>query len=186
VDLYFTQFNKEHAGLALKFQVNPYSCGNHEHYENYLRFIALTDRRIGKGVTHVLLHKNPISSVETIVGFVTLRASSLISEDSNDVLGCAAVEIAEIAIDKMYERQGYGKTILDFVFLIVDDIRSSIIGVEYIIACADSASVSFYEKNDFVKLSEHYEVPREGWNRNCIPMAIRLPEITVQHNPTKK
>jgi ribosomal protein S18 acetylase RimI-like enzyme len=180
VDVYFAQFNKEHAGLAFNFQVNPDSCGNHEHYENYLRFIALTDRKIGKGVTHVLIHKDSLSDMETIIGFVTLRASSLISESDNVMLGSAAIEVAEIAIDKRYERQGYGNAILDFVFLLVDDMRSSIIGVEYIIACADSASVSFYEKNDFVKLSEHYEVPREGWNRNCIPMVLRLPEINVQ------
>jgi hypothetical protein len=57
--------------------------------------------------------------------------------------------------------------------------RTDTIGIEYVVACADSASVSFYEKNDFVLLSEHYEVPREGWNRNCIPMALRLPEINV-------
>ena len=183
MDVYFTQFNKEHTGLAFNFQVNPDSCGNPEHYENYLRFIALTDRRIGKGVTHVLIHKDSISGTEMIIGFVTLRASSLISEDDNDILGSAAIEIAEIAIDKLYERQGYGKTILDFVFLLVDDMRTSTIGVEYVIACADSASVSFYEKNDFVKLSEYYEIPREGWNRNCIPMALKLPEITMQLHP---
>jgi ribosomal protein S18 acetylase RimI-like enzyme len=179
VEVYFTQFNKEHSGLAFKFQVNPDSCGNHEHYEHYLRFIALTDRRIGKGFTHILIQKDTVSDTETIIGFVTLRASSLISENDNEVLGRAAIEIAEIAIGKTFERQGYGKAILDFVFLLVDEMRTSTIGIEYVVACADSASVSFYEKNDFVRLSKHYEVPREGWNRNCIPMAIKLPELTV-------
>ena len=112
-----------------------------------------------------------------IIGFVTLRSSSLISENENEVTGRAAVEISEIAIDMRYEKQGFGTALLDFVLLLVDDIKANTVGIEYVVACADSASVSFYEKNDFVRISEHYEIPREGWNSNCIPMALRLPEI---------
>jgi len=178
--MYFAQFNKEHSGLALNFQVNPDSCDNPGHYENYLRLIALTDRIIGKGVTHVLIHNDSTSGNEVIIGFVTIRASSLISENENEISGRAAIEIAEISVDRKYERQGYGTAILDFVFLLVDDLRASTIGIEYIVACADSASLTFYEKNDFVQLSKHYEVPREGWNRSCIPVALKLPEIDMK------
>jgi len=176
VDVYFTQFNSEHSGLAFNFQVNPDSCGNPEHYETYLRFIALTDRRIGKGVTHILVHDDK-SNTKAIAGFITLRSSSLISENGDEITGRSAIEIAEIAVDKLYERKGYGTALLDFVFLLVDDIRTKTIGIEYIVACADTASVSFYEKNNFVRISEYYEVPREGWNRNCIPMVLKLPEF---------
>jgi ribosomal protein S18 acetylase RimI-like enzyme len=177
--VYFTKLNKEHSGLAFNFQVNPESCDNPGHYENYLRFIAQTDRRIGKGVTHLLIHNDVDSGVGAIVGFVTLRTSSLISENENEVSGRAAIEIAEIAVDKSYERQGFGRALLDFVFLLVDEMRLSTVAIEYIVACADTASVAFYEKNDFVRISEHYEIPREGWNINCIPVALKLPEIDL-------
>ena len=40
-------FNSSLSGLAWKFQVNPSSCGNHEHYENYIRLMALTDQQSG-------------------------------------------------------------------------------------------------------------------------------------------
>ena len=180
MNVYFTQFNKRHTGLAFDFQVNPDSCANPEHYEYYLRFIAISDRKIGKGVTHVLINDDAKSGMEKIIGFVTLRASSLISENDNEISGRSAIEIAEIAIDRVYERQGFGTTLIDFVFLLIDDMRTNTVGIEYIVACSDSASVSFYEKNDFVRISEHYEVPREGWNRDCIPMALRLPEMDLQ------
>jgi len=180
VGVYFTQFNNEHSGLAFSFQVNPDSCDNPEHYENYLRFIAQTDRRIGKGITHILVHDDSKSNMKAIAGYVTLRTSSLISQNGDETTGRSAVEIAEIAVDKLYERRGYGTALLDFVFLLVDDIRLNTIGVEYIVACADTASVTFYEKNSFVRISEHYEVPREGWNRNCIPMILKLPELDAK------
>jgi len=73
------QYSKEHAGLALGFKVNPDSCGRHSHYEEYLRYCAL--------------------------------------------------------------------------------------------------SVPFYEKMGFSILANHYEVPREMWNKDCTPMILRLPEI---------
>ena len=178
MDAYFTQYNNEHSGLAFSFQVNPDSCDNPEHYENYLRFIALTDRRTGKGVTHILVHDNNLNA-KAIAGFVTLRSSSLISESGDSTTGRSAIEIAEIAVDKSYERRGYGTALLDFVFLLIDDLRTKTIGIEYIVACADTASVSFYEKNNFVRISEYYDVPREGWNINCIPMVLKLPEVDI-------
>ena len=176
MDTYYSQYKSKHAGLAMNFQVNPDSCNNPGHYENYLRFIALTDRRSGKGITHVLINNDDNTSTESIVGFVTLRTSSLISEYENEISGRAAIEISEIAVDRLYEKKGYGTALLDFVFLLVDDLRDRVVGIEYIVACADSASVLFYEKNDFVRISKHYEIPREGWNKNCIPMVLRLPE----------
>jgi len=174
VDVSCTQFRKEHAGLAFKFQVNPDSCANPEHYENYIRFVALTDWKLGKGVTYILI--DDTDDNQAIIGFITLRASSYISTNG-EIIGRAAIEITEIAIDKMYEKQGYGTALLDMATLLIDELRNTCIGVEYIIACADPASVPFYEKNDFYQVLEYYDIPREGWNNNCIPMALKLPEL---------
>ena len=38
-------FDENDIGLAWKFQVNPSSCGNHEHYEEYIRLIDFDDKR---------------------------------------------------------------------------------------------------------------------------------------------
>ena len=81
-------FSSEHIGLTWDFQVNPETCGNNTHYENYIRFSTLSDKRYGLGTTHVLI----------------------------------------------------------------------------------------YSRCDFAKLSDYAEVPRNGANDECIPMAIRIRE----------
>jgi len=164
----------------MNFQVNPDSCDNPEHYENYLRFIALTDKRIGRGITHVLIDDETRDGSETIIGFVALRTSSLISKNDDEITGRAAIEITEIAISKYYERKGFGISLLKLAISLADDMRNNYVGIEYIVACADSASVSFYERNKFTCISDYYEVPREGWNKNCIPMILKLPELEMK------
>ena len=56
-------FDENDIGLAWKFQVNPSSCGNHEHYEEYIRLIAFDDRRRGKGVTYIFIRNSESSGV---------------------------------------------------------------------------------------------------------------------------
>jgi len=69
-------FTNEHLGLTWLFQVNPDSCGNNEHYENYIKFSALTDKRYGLGTTHALIGEEDGKLI--LLGFITLRSSSLI------------------------------------------------------------------------------------------------------------
>ena len=76
---------KEYFGLALKFNVSPDSCDNPSHYENYLRFCAISDYQSGRGVTHLILDTNEKGDTIAIAGFVTLRATSLISQSENNM-----------------------------------------------------------------------------------------------------
>ena len=55
-----------------------------------------------------IVHDDIKSNSKAIVGFITLRTSSLISENGDKTTGHSAIEIAKIAINKPYERQGYG------------------------------------------------------------------------------
>ena len=73
MNLSFSLFDQEHSGLAWHFRVSPSSCDNPGHYEEYIRFVALSDRRSGMGVTHVLID----ADAGRIAGFVALRLSSL-------------------------------------------------------------------------------------------------------------
>jgi ribosomal protein S18 acetylase RimI-like enzyme len=166
----------------MNFQVNPDSCDNPEHYESYLRLNALTDKIIGRGITHVLIDDDTGDGAEAIVGFVALRASSLISDNYDEITGRAAIEITEIAIDKCYEGKGFGTSLLKLAISLADDMRNNYVGIEYIVACADSASESFYKKNRFSRVSDYYDIPREGWNKNCIPMVLKLPEIELKQD----
>ena len=46
----------------------------------------------------------------------------------------------------------------------------------YIEPALNRLSVPFYSRCDFAKLSDYAEVPRNGANDECIPMAIRIRE----------
>lgn len=173
MNLSLSLFNQDLSGLAWHFHVSPSSCGNPMHYENYLRFSALSDARSGMGVTHVLFDE----SVNRIAGFVTLRMSSLFyTGEDGKKRGSPALEIAELAVDADYERCGVGSSLLDLAIRAADVIRADMAGVKYLLACADPAAVGFYEKNGFSRVSDLYEMPRDGSNNDCFPMYVQFPE----------
>ena len=173
MNLAFALFEAEHIGLAWKFHVSPSSCENPDHYEEYIRFMALSDRLSGMGVTHVLID----SDAERIAGFIALRLSSLFyTGDDGRKRGSPAMEIAELAVDAEYEKHGIGSALLDFATAAADDIRTHTAGIKYLLACADPAAEGFYLKNGFSRVSELFEMPRDGSNNNCIPMYTQFPE----------
>jgi len=174
--VYRASFNGKYAGLAWDFQVNPDSCGNHSHYENYLRTMAGTDYRTGKGNTYIFVDDSNDEN-HKIIGYFTMRASSLIIKSGGDMNGRSAVEITELAVDRSYEKQGYGRLLVEWAFAIADDVRKQYIGVEYILVCAVPEAILFYEKMGFGKVQAYEEIPREGWNQNCVPMLVKLSEV---------
>jgi len=174
-------FKSDLVGLAWKFQVNPSSCGNSEHYSQYLRFIALTDKMSGKGTTHVFIRRrdenDPADIQDAILGFITLRATSYTQTEDTFVRGNPALEIYELAVAHSWERIGVGGRLVKFALSTALELNESSIGVQYITLCADERSVPFYEKFKFGKIEEQGEIPRDGWNVGCVPMFLRLPEI---------
>lgn len=139
----------------------------------YLRLNAITDRNIGAGLTYVLVDDEPKPA---ICGFITLRTSSVIKQYADQTVGEAALEITELAVDRRFERQGVGKLLLSLAVSIATEINERFASVKYISLCADEKAVPFYILFGFERLADHGDVPREGWNRNCIPMVLRLPE----------
>lgn len=164
--------NKENVGLAWQFRVSPDSCDNPGYYENFLRLSAMTDAKAGQSVTHVLLD----SDSNRIAGYVSLRATSLVSTDEDGVfLVHPAIEIAELAVDADYEGKDVGSDLVGFVILFANELRASI-GIRSVLVCADPKAVGFYEKQHFEPLSSLYKTLNDGWNNNCIPMYLEFPE----------
>jgi len=178
--IYLAHYEKKYTGLAYKFKVNPVSCANHSHFEAYLRISAITDYITGKGKTHVIIDEVDNGGMK-IVGFVTLRATSLIIAEQSSQIGRPAIEITEIAVDVDYERKGFGRELVNVALAIADELRHNYVGIEYVVACADPIAESFYTHMGFAKLSNYYEVPREGWNIECVPMAFKFSEMTNEY-----
>lgn len=166
-------FGKDIAGLAWSFHVNPDSCANPSYYDNYIRLSAISDYRKGMGVTFVLgdAEKNRIA------GFVTLRATSLVSEGENSAKYVEpSLEIAELAVDADYEHCGVGSILVSIAIDAADNLRRTQLGIRHVVVCADSAAVGFYKKLGFGDLSSLYEALHDGWNDDCAAMYITMPE----------
>lgn len=167
------RLNKDNQGLAWKFHVSPDSCANPDYYSDYIRLSAAADYQIGMGVTHLLIDKE----VNVLAGYMTLRTTSLIST-LGDGTKCVqpAVEIAELAVHKDYERRGVGTELLNISIDKVDRIRKAEFGIKSVVVCPDPCAIGFYKNFGFMELSSLYEVLHDGWNNNCDPLILTLPE----------
>lgn len=168
----FEKLTRENVGLAAKFSVNPSSCENSDFYTQYLLFSAMTDQNAGRNTTHLFIDRD----AERIMGFVSLRASSLLKQHDNGVMiGDPALEVSVLAVDQSYERRGVGTALIDFVLAETVDLHENHLGLQYVTLAADSKAVEFYRKMGFGVLAEHWEgIPKDNWSVNCVPMFMEL------------
>ena len=137
--------------------------------------MALDDRRGGKGVTYAFIRQEEMAS--SLLGYITLRATSYTETIEGQTYGNPAVEIFELAVSNHAERNGIGTDLVKFALAKVLEWKSDLLGIEYITLCSDEKAVQFYEKFGFRRVDEYGEIPREQWNKNCIPMFLKLPEL---------
>ena len=168
-------FKQELAGLAFSFKVNPASCGNPEHFENYIRFCAITDNGSGYAKTHVALDERS----HCILGFVTLKATALLFDDSDAggktiQSGYPALEVVNLAVAQDYERMGVGRALVDFALTTADTLCDQYIGVRYIVLAADSKAQGFYEHMGFGPIEEYREMPIDRQSSDCVPMMTQI------------
>lgn len=173
--MYIEKIDNNNVSFAWSFSVNLNSCNNPQHFSDYLKFNALNDFKTGMGVTYLFMDTNN----SKIAGYVSLKASSLVCEDENNIkLGYPSIEITELAVDGGHERKHIGTDILEFVVATTEELRKSI-GIQYILICADPKAVGFYLNSSFgfTKTDEFSNIPREKWNKNCIPLFAKLEQL---------
>lgn len=172
------RFSRNHAELSYAFKCNVESCDNPQYYQEYLQFHALTDMRMGMSITYVML-ESVDDKPSAILGFVSLKANSLLSEDENGKqTEKPAIEISQFAVADGYERQGVGSDLFKYALALIHQTRSTL-GVQYLLVYSDPQAVGFYKKMHCREISSFYEIPNEGWNANCTPMMMKLPEVDV-------
>jgi len=169
---HFEIVNTDNLGLADLFSVNPTSCENVDFYVQYLSEYALYDFQTGRAVTHMFID----DVANRIMGFVSLRSSSVLSsDDKGRMLGSPAIEIAVLAGDQQYERRGVGTNLIDYVRIIAEHMQENYLGVRHIVLAADAIAVGFYEKMGFGYMEDRWELmPKEQWSVNCVPMSMHL------------
>jgi len=168
-------FEKDLAGLAFYFKVNPDSCGNPCHFENYIRFSAITENVSGQAKTHVALDEEN----RRIMGFVTLKATALLFDDSDAdgrviQSGYPSVEVVNLAVSQDYERMGVGSALVDFALTTADALCDQCIGVRYIVLAADPKAKGFYEHMGFYSIEDYHEMPVDRQSSDCVPMMMQI------------
>lgn len=169
---HFAIVDKENIGLAGSFSVNPSSCENSEFYSEYLKFSTLGDMYSGRNTTHLFIDEN----ANRIMGFVSLRASAIISEgEGGSMTGIPALEVSVLAVDKDYAGQGVGRLLIDYVIRQAKELHENYAGLQYIVLAADTKAVGFYEHMKFVSIKSRWnQIPKENWSANCVPMSLYL------------
>ena len=171
MSLRISVINKDLLGLTGSFSVNPIACEVPEFYSEYLKYHAYTEQMMGENTTHLLYD----DETQEILGFVSLRATSVVYRDEN-TMGRPALEISVLAVDQRHERQGIGSTLIQLAIHHAKFLHETIIGVRNIVLMADVKAVGFYEHRGFVKIEDYMDIdlPRVTWNRGCVPMIMEL------------
>ena len=171
-NVYFTVIDAKNVGLAEYFSVNPASCENSEFYREYLKYSAISDLHTGKNTTHLFIDEDS----NRIMGFVSLRASAIISQsDNGNMIGIPALEVSVLAVDHEYERRGVGTALIDYVIAQADELHKQYVGLQYIILAADKLATGFYERMAFIPIEDRWnKMPKENWSANCVPMSLFL------------
>ena len=168
----------DYARLTWDFHVSPDSCDNPAHYEEYLRLCAINDQENGMGVTHLLLDTDKNGKPIAIAGYVTLRATSLVGTDNDGTkIVNPSLEIAELAVDKDYERKGVGTELVRLTISVADKLQRKFLGIKNIVLCADPKAVEFYKKKKFGMIEDWYEALRDGWNNHCEAMYMAMSDL---------
>lgn len=136
-----------------KHDRNAFDCGI-KALNNYLQRVANQDQK--RGLTRVYV----LTENRDIIGFYSISAHSVSTEELPDTITvCRYKEapfllLGRLAVDKRYQRQGYGDSLIYHAFKTSAKIAEKIGILGIIVDAKDEAIVDFYEKFGFKRLAK--------------------------------
>ena len=134
--------------------IEEFDCGNEE-LNTYFKKYALQNHNNNISKTYLCIDIDN----DIVAGYVTLCAASLeaisLPKDYKNLprYPIPAIRIARLAIDKKYQRQHIGKSLLSFALKKIV-VASLNIGIKFALVDAKEESKSFYEKYGFIPLAD--------------------------------
>lgn len=176
---YFDLMTKEYHAIMFNFKSNDDILD--DSFRDFLIYNAVLDKEKGIGTTQLFIDEDEKTNIKTILGFYTLRCSSLIiGSKDNDKLGEPALEIAEFAVHKDYERTGIGTIMMENIIATSIELNNTIIGVKHLVLCSVIDAINFYKtKFKFKEIDGCEIIPKELRNVDCLSMSVRVP--IIQH-----
>lgn len=135
----------------------------------FLKNEALNEQDKGLNTTHLLMNDK-----EECIGFISLCTDSIRLESSErEEMGLTyanipSLKIARLAIDKNYQNQGFGSTLIEFAIGMASQIRD-FIGMKFLTVDCYEHRLSYYKNKGFVcnKIQRENRQPDN-------PMSLRL------------
>lgn len=130
-----------------------FDCGTEE-LNVFLGRYALQNDKKNVGKTFVCIEN------DRITGFFTLSNAQINFKELSDEMQhglprypIPCIRIARLAIDKEFQKKGYGKLLLKDAFGKIIDI-SDVTGICFVLVDAKESSYGFYEKYGFMRLND--------------------------------
>jgi N-acetylglutamate synthase-like GNAT family acetyltransferase len=174
---YFDLMSNEYSPLAFDFRSDDRI--DKDYFKDFLVYNAIIDKQQGFGTTHLFIDEDEKTGKKKILGYYTLRCSSLIiSSEGNKKIGEPALEIAEFAVQNELKRTGIGSIMMHNIFAAAMDLNKEMLGIKHLVLCSVKDAESFYrEKFEFKPIACDELIPSELRNIDCISMSVRLPKL---------
>ncbi|MDF2633496.1 MAG: GCN5-related N-acetyltransferase [Pelosinus sp.] len=141
---------------------------------HFLQIDALVYEESGNTCTTLYFEKD----TNQLVGFCSIKSSSLKLRGNNILSLCPSIEIAALCIHDEYRYMGIGQTIFTHTIQGIYALKK-MVGIQLVTLFALPEAVAFYQKFNFRKLEKGMKIFYSSAHKRCIPMYFPLLHITT-------
>jgi GNAT superfamily N-acetyltransferase len=159
-------FSEGHLDLVQNF-----SCGK-EGLDNFLKEQAIDDQKEHKSTTTLVIRR--YRDKITLIGFYTLKNTSLLFKPDNKLRGYPAIEIVYFAVDKRFQRKGLGSKILKTIIFRAIELSKNFSAVAALVLSSENDVVDFYKKNRFKDFSVFFDLLYDDCREETTSLFLNL------------
>lgn len=161
----------------LHFQlVGNFCCGADDPLNTFLSDDSFEYAKQKQGTTYILLDDNKT----TILAFYTIKANAIHTYDidSNEYLALPVIEIARIAVEYDFQRNGLGKVLFyDYILPKIKEVAKliAVYGIIVFVEDENINGIKFYESLGFKKANEETQKAiGDSYNEECKLYVLKL------------
>lgn len=156
------------------FILNNFQCEENKSLETFLKSHSIEYDLDSQGTTYIIRCEDS----EDIIAFYTLKCSAIQIEENGKKTAVPTIELARLAVDSFYQRQGWGTMIfVNYILPKIVEVKR-LIAVKAIMVFVESGdmhAINFYRKIGFKmnnsKIQNHIE---ESYSEDCKIMVLTL------------
>jgi len=151
--------------------IRTFDCGD-EGLNNYLKEQALIDQKNNESTTTLIVKK--YRGQRCLLGYYTLKNTSLLLKHDEKLRGYPAIEIVYFAIQREHQHQHIGSIALGKIIYQSYCQSRDFSAIKVIILSSKECAVEFYRKNEFEEMNEYLEMLYDDCRTVTTPMFLTL------------